>query len=144
MRASTSGLPIAAVLAALLAGSALAGPAQAQPAAPAEGAFTLRDNGVRCIRAPCPHYTATELGSGRSAAVAGFDLAPLGLAAAENEALAADLYDGLWIVQGRIEQRPPGPPALAETATVLVVSRVLRRVPGSARARARYRPPATR
>lgn len=67
----------------------------------AEGVFTLvRDNGIRCITAPCPSLTERKLNSNLSAQIASVDLEPADTNFVTHEAAVGALYgsDGLIVV----------------------------------------------
>lgn len=62
-------------------------------AEPAEGVFTLVvDNGIRCVRAPCPSLTETKLNSTLSAQISSLDLEASG---AEQDAIDR-AYEALY------------------------------------------------
>lgn len=88
-----------------------------------EREYILRDNGIRCTRAPCASMNATDVATGQSTAISGYDVSALGLNAAQREALGDDLYHGRLVVRGRVMD--------TGVRSNLVISRVLRRAPGA-------------
>jgi hypothetical protein len=96
-------------------------PALAQPAADAE--YVLRNNTLRCVRAPCPTVDATEVATGQLTRVAGIDIAAVAIDDERRGALMADLRAGCFVVAGRIERT-------GDRGAVFFVSRVVRRAPG--------------
>ena len=73
-----------------------------------EGVFVLaKDNGIRCIKAPCPTITETRLNSTRSANLEEIDLAASGADQAAIERATNHLFDdGVILVGDRFN--PPG------------------------------------
>jgi len=66
-----------------------------------DGVFTLiKDNGVRCVRAPCPSLTERRVNSNLSAAITGIDFEPSGASESKIELAQAGLYDDGTIVVG--------------------------------------------
>jgi len=60
-----------------------------------DGVFVLaKDNGVRCITAPCASIAETRLNANRAAAISSLDLAASGADAATIEAASADVAGG--------------------------------------------------
>jgi hypothetical protein len=94
-------------------------PALAQPSADVE--YFMRDNGVSCVRAPCPVYDAVELAGGRVTMVTGIDIDAVASSDAQRESLGSEIRSSLLVVNGRFERRGD--------AVVFVVSRVVRRMP---------------
>lgn len=95
--------------------------------------YVVRDNGIRCVRAPCPSMNATEVATGQVRQITGTDLRALALTEPQVTALRDDLYDGRLVVLGRIVRD-------GEHVT-LVVARVLRRAPGAPPPRTRLPQP---
>lgn len=59
------------------------------------GVFTLvKDNGIRCITAPCPSLTEQRLNSNLSAMLTGLDWDPSGASQDEVERATSGMYDG--------------------------------------------------
>lgn len=73
----------------------------------AEDLFVSCDNGLRCVRAPCPSRDVVLLPSGKRYARTGPRLE--GLSEADRKRLAADsgLYYGTIVMGGAIDQGPP-------------------------------------
>lgn len=66
-----------------------------------DGVFTMvKDNGIRCVRAPCPSLTERRLNSNLSAQITGLDFDPSGAEPADIEVARDQLYgaDGLIVV----------------------------------------------
>ena len=85
----------------------------------AEGVFAkVKDNGIRCIVAPCPSTTEYALNSSRSANIAEVDFAAGELSDEAIEGLASDLSNGGFIVAGdRYNFKISGRPGKGRTAT---------------------------
>ena len=67
----------------------------------ADGVFTIiRDNGIRCVRAPCPSLTEYRLNSSRAAQLTGIDFAPSGASQGTIDLARNGLYDTGVIVIG--------------------------------------------
>ncbi|GEM_PF-832749 len=67
----------------------------------AEGVFAkVKDNGIRCIVAPCPSTSEYALNSSRTANIAEIDFAAGDLSETAIEGLTSDLYNGGFIVAG--------------------------------------------
>jgi hypothetical protein len=65
-----------------------------------DGVFTLvKDNGIRCVRAPCPSLTERRLNSNLSAQLSAVDLSDSGATDGEQDLARNSLYsDGLIVV----------------------------------------------
>ncbi|MBS2022681.1 MAG: hypothetical protein JST92_09740 [Deltaproteobacteria bacterium] len=71
-------------------------PAPITQAAPSStpSRYTVADNGIRCIRAPCPSLTATDTKSGARFNVSGVDLSKLTLSPEQRTLLRSQVMDG--------------------------------------------------
>lgn len=94
----------------------LLGSVTAAGASDGEALFVTCDNGLRCIKAPCPARDVVALPSGKRYTRTG---PKLRLSAADGERLAAGdgLYSGTIVLGGAIEEGPP---------VVIVATRVVR------------------
>jgi hypothetical protein len=84
---------------------------------PADGVFAMvKDNGVRCVRAPCPSLTELKLNSNLSAKLTGVDLEASGAAQDLLERASNELYsDGVIVVGYRDYDREGGKTRSANT-----------------------------
>ena len=65
----------------------------AEGAVAADGVFVkVKDNGIRCITAPCPSLTERALNTTRSAQLSDLDFSPSGLTDREVEGVQEDFY----------------------------------------------------
>jgi hypothetical protein len=95
---------------ATLVGSAAWRPAGTGP--PRGRTFRVRDNGVRCVTAPCFSLTAAPLGPGGSRTLSGVDLGGVaGLTAGDRRRLERGLSGAGAIVTGTIVRVPDAGPA---------------------------------
>lgn len=77
--------------------------AAAEPPAPL---WRVRDNGVRCVRAPCPTLDVLPVdSSAESVRVAELDLSALGLSPKDSQRLMAAVYEKGLLVRGLVESR---------------------------------------
>lgn len=85
----------------------------------ADGVFAkIKDNGIRCIVAPCPSTSEYALNSTRSANIAEVDFAAGDLSDAAVEGLVSDMTAGGFIVAGdRYNFKIQGRPGKGRTAT---------------------------
>jgi hypothetical protein len=91
--------------------------AQIAHAQGAERSYIPCDNGIRCVRAPCEHTSAREIGTRTVTRLYRVDISRLSPEDRARENLGPDLYNGRLVVRGRID-----------TATrTLIASRVERR-----------------
>jgi hypothetical protein len=66
-----------------------------------DGVFTIvKDNGIRCVRAPCPSLTERRLNSNLSAQISGIDFDASGASQSKIDLARNDLYDDGVIVVG--------------------------------------------
>lgn len=73
----------------------------AEKAEAVDGVFTLvKNNGVRCVRAPCPSLTERRLNSNLSAQISDIDFDPSGASKAEIDLARNGLYDDGVVVVG--------------------------------------------
>lgn len=94
----------------------------AQSNTPAQGAFVrVKDNGVRCLVAPCPSITETTLNTPQVTDIAEIDWAPSGLSDRQISAEIAELSTpgGVLIAGYRYTVHGPGGTANARTATAV-------------------------
>ena len=96
-------------------------PALAQPGADVE--YVLRQNGISCVRAPCPVVDVTAVATGQLTRVVDVDVAAVATNDAQRAELATGVRAGWFVVTGRIERRGE--------ADIFVVSRILRRAPNA-------------
>lgn len=95
---------------------------QAEGSVPAQGAFVrARDNGRRCLVAPCPSITETTLNTPLVTDIAAIDWAPSGLSDREISAQIALMATpgGILIAGNRFTVSGPGGTAKARTATAV-------------------------
>jgi hypothetical protein len=93
--------------------------AAAEPPAPL---WRVRDNGVRCVRAPCPTLDALPVDSAAdSVRVVEVDLSALGLSPKDTQRLVAMVHEAGLLVRGQVEQRTDvrGKPYTVLRATAL-------------------------
>lgn len=84
--------------------------------------WRVKDNKVRCVRAPCNTLDALPVdSSGETVQVAEVDLSPLGLSPKDTQRLMAELYGKGLLVRGTVETRtdPRGRPYAVLRATAL-------------------------
>lgn len=94
----------------------------AQGNVPAQGAFVrVKDNGVRCLVAPCPSITEKTLNTSLVTSIAEIDWAPSGLDDRQISAASAELSTpgGILIAGFRYTVHGPGGTAKARTATAV-------------------------
>ena len=75
------------------------------PLSAGEGRYVVCDNGLRCVKAPCPSSTARNLDSGREFRGVFPDIG--GLAKADRQRIRETdaLYYGRLVLRGQIEDR---------------------------------------
>lgn len=93
-------------------------PASSAPGTPAGPFRVLRDNGVRCVAAPCFSTHAVRLNSGRHTNVSRVDLSRLRTTHAERDHARGRIAAGELIAAGRIVREPGAGPAGAGRALV--------------------------
>lgn len=79
----------------------------ASPAVQAEALFVSCDNGLRCVRAPCPSRDVVLLPSGQRYARTGPQFEGLSKADLEKLNQGDGLYDGTLVLGGTIDEGPP-------------------------------------
>jgi hypothetical protein len=92
----------------------------AEGSVPAQGAFVrVKDNGLRCLVAPCPSITETTLNTSLVTDIAAIDWSPSGLSDLEISAdiAAMSTPGGILIAGYRYTVSGPGGTAQARTAT---------------------------
>jgi len=92
------------------------------PTAPPAPLWRVKDNKVRCVRAPCPTLDALPVdSSAEKVQVAELDLSPLGLSPRDTQRLMAEVYAKGLLVRGQVETRsdPRGKPYAVLRATAL-------------------------
>ena len=93
-------------------------PASSAPGTPTGPFRVLRDNGVRCITAPCFSTHGTLLNSGRHTNVSGIDLSRLRTTNAERDHARERIATGELVAAGRIVREPDDGPAGARRVLV--------------------------
>ena len=86
-------------------------PASSAPGTPTGPFRVLRDNGVRCVTAPCFSTHGALLNSGRHTNVSGIDLSRLRTTHAERDHARERIATGELIAAGRIVRVPDAGPA---------------------------------
>ncbi|MBM4380808.1 MAG: hypothetical protein FJ086_16135 [Deltaproteobacteria bacterium] len=84
--------------------------------------WRVKDNKVRCVRAPCNTLDAVPVdSSAEKVQVAEVDLSPLGLSPKDTERLMAELHGKGLLIRGTVETRgdPRGKPYAVLRATAL-------------------------
>ncbi len=92
----------------------------AQSGAMTDGVFVkVKDNGLRCIAAPCPSMNERALNTSRGANIADVDYAPSGLTDAQIGELSHQMFEpsGLIIAGDRFSFKISGRPGKGRTAT---------------------------
>lgn len=87
---------------------------------PASGTFVwVRDNGLRCLVAPCPNLTERTLNASRVTDIADVDFSPAGLTDSELEVCTTAMYgpDGVIVAGQRYTVQANGNTAPGRTAT---------------------------
>ena len=106
---------------ALFAGCSKANPPPGGEKATSGETWSVRDNGKRCIVAPCPTWTATS--GAKEVEITGIDLTGAKLAESEIEAARQSILSGKAKAKGSIETVPKAGPA--GDGTVLFVVEVV-------------------
>jgi len=73
--------------------------------------WSVRDNGKRCIVAPCPSWTATNAATGESREITGVDLSALDLEGDEVQKTRERILAGKAKARGEIKTVPAAGPA---------------------------------
>jgi len=102
----------------------------ATDAVPAETPYRVRDNGVRCIAAPCFSYDAVAINTSAVLTVSDVDLSAVGATPAQVASAQQALSTGGLLVSGTIQPRPNAGPA--GTGQTLVATQFYLAVPISA------------
>lgn len=87
--------------------------------------WTVRDNGKRCVVAPCPSWTAKNVTSGDEIEITGIDLTGAGLAESDIGPTREKLLSGKANAVGSIKTVPAAGPA--GDGRVLFVVKILPR-----------------
>ena len=92
--------------------------AAACPLSAAESLYVVCDNGLRCVRAPCPSSTARDLATGE--AFKGVSPVLDGLPEADRERIRQTdaLYFGRLVLKGHVQRGDNAPSALVVTGIV--------------------------
>lgn len=118
---------IALLVAALSAGASAA---RADP-------FVVCDNGLRCVRAPCPSTNALDLGSGSALKVSGVELAQLEPREREKATRERAARDGSLVFEGAVVDTIADDAGKARHVPIFVASRILRAATAAERKRCR-------
>lgn len=80
-------------------------PLLATPLAAADGRYVVCDNGLRCVKAPCPSSTVRNLATGEDAKGISPDISGLSEADQQRIRDTDALYFGRLVLNGHIETR---------------------------------------
>ncbi len=88
----------------------------------AEGGYVVCDNGLRCVKAPCPSSTARNLDSGEEFRGVSPDIG--GLAEADRQRIRETdaLYYGRLVLRGHIEDRDEEIAGKRQSLPILVIT----------------------
>jgi hypothetical protein len=92
----------------------------AEGTTPSTGTFVrVTDNGLRCLRAPCPSITEQTLNAGASVDIAAMDFTPAQLTEAQITTCQAEMAtaDGILVAGARFTVYDGGTPAKGRTVT---------------------------
>jgi hypothetical protein len=103
----------------VLAAWASAAPAAAEP-------YVVCDNGLRCVRAPCPAKNVLNLASGSVLRVSGVDLARLDPRDRERMESANAAYSGSHVLDGAVVDTIVKVGGKPQPAPIFVATRVVR------------------
>ncbi len=103
--------PVPALAACLL----LAGPS---PSTAAEAAYVACDNGLRCVKAPCPSTTVRDLATGKEWRATSPDINGLSQAGQRRIRETDALYFGRFVLRGHVGRRENAPSTLVVTGIV--------------------------
>jgi hypothetical protein len=67
----------------------------------------VQDSGIRCVKAPCPTWEVEDM-DGRVRLATDVDLSLLELDDERASEVMTELYEGRWIVRGKLTRLPPG------------------------------------
>lgn len=96
-----------------------AGAAAAEP-------YVVCDNGLRCVRAPCPSTNALDLASGTVLRVSGVDLARLSRQERDRAEGENATYDGSLVLAGAVVDTMANDAGKARPVPIFVATRILR------------------
>lgn len=85
------------------------------PSAAKEGAYVACDNGLRCVKAPCPSTTVRDLATGQQWRATSPDTSRLSDADQQRIREVDALYFGRIVLRGHVERRENAPSALVVT-----------------------------
>jgi hypothetical protein len=91
----------------------------------AEHEYVYCDNGLRCVRAPCPSRSVRDLTTGQTYRGIGLDLQGLAPEDRNRSDLTDALYHGTLVLGGEILSMPPAPDGRG-AGTVLLVRHIVR------------------
>jgi hypothetical protein len=91
----------------------------------ADHAYVYCDNGLRCIRAPCPSRSARDLTTGQTYRGIHLDLQGLSPEDRKRSDLGDALYYGTLVLGGEILSMPPAPDG-RPAGTILLVRHIVR------------------
>ena len=103
----------------VLAAWASAAPAAAEP-------YVVCDNGLRCVRAPCPTKNVLDLASGSVLRVTGVDLARLDPRDRERMDSANAAYHGSQVLDGAVVDTVVEVGGKSQPAPIFVATRIVR------------------
>lgn len=83
-----------------------------------DAAYVVCDNGLRCVKAPCPSTTVRDLATGKAGRSVFPDISRLSEADQQRIRETDALYFGRLVVRGHVERRADGPSALVVTGIV--------------------------
>ena len=97
-------------------------PLFASPLAAAEGRYVVCDNGLRCVKAPCPSSTARNVDSGEELRGVSPDVG--GLAEVDQRRIRETdaLYYGRLVLRGHVEDRDHEIVGRRQTLPILVIT----------------------
>ncbi len=96
------------------------------PVAAAENLYVVCENGLRCVRAPCPSSTMRNLETGEEFRGVAPDIAPLSDADQQRIRDADALYYGSLVLSGHTESREQGIAGKRQSLPVLVITGIAR------------------
>lgn len=96
------------------------------PVAAAETPYVVCDNGLRCVRAPCPSSTMRNLETGAEFRGVAPDIAPLSDADQQRIRDTDALYYGRLVLNGHTETREQDIAGKRQSLPVLVITGIAR------------------
>lgn len=93
----------------------------------AAGSYVACDNGLRCFAAPCPSTNAYDVKTKKARQVVQVDTARMTVADRQALEHSNGLYEGTFVVSGRIVNRKARGPAGSRSQAVLVADGVERK-----------------